>query len=180
MSMWVPVILFIVVGILLTGGILVIKDNNRQRVHVPNNQLVVRCPKCHSTNYTANKNGFGVGKAAVGALVAGPIGLAAGAIGSSNVMLTCLSCGNRWSPNSFSANIDKEYQRREIERSTPFPKQPRVLKESVHKQMIENAIKNHKEPHVISAIIRGIQDNLKEENITVVSDEEFTGLTGKQ
>lgn len=54
----------------------------------------VRCPRCGSTQLSANKKGFGVGKSLAGAFVAGPIGLLAGGIGSGKVMVTCLGCGH--------------------------------------------------------------------------------------
>lgn len=57
------------------------------------------CPKCGSTQVTANKKGFGAGKAAVGVLMTGGlIGLAAGGIGSKKVTITCLACGHQWKP----------------------------------------------------------------------------------
>lgn len=55
-----------------------------------------KCPKCGSTSISANKKGFGVGKAVVGAAVAGSIGLVAGNIGSKKVLITCLNCGHQW------------------------------------------------------------------------------------
>lgn len=55
-----------------------------------------RCAKCGSTSISADKKGFGVGKAVVGTAVAGPIGLVAGNIGAKNVSITCLNCGHRW------------------------------------------------------------------------------------
>ena len=54
------------------------------------------CPKCGSASLSANKKGFGVGKAVVGAYVAGPVGLVAGNIGAKKVWVTCLNCGHRW------------------------------------------------------------------------------------
>lgn len=57
---------------------------------------VPTCPKCGSTSISANKKGFGVGKAVVGTAVAGPIGLVAGNIGASKVRITCLNCGHTW------------------------------------------------------------------------------------
>lgn len=44
------------------------------------------------------KKGFGFGKAVLGALVAGPVGLAAGGIGAGSVEMVCHSCGKRWKP----------------------------------------------------------------------------------
>ncbi|MFZ3101905.1 MAG: TerD family protein [Desulfitobacteriaceae bacterium] len=55
------------------------------------------CPKCHSTSVTAGKKGFGLGKAALGGILLGPIGILAGFIGSKNMEFACLSCRERWS-----------------------------------------------------------------------------------
>lgn len=41
-----------------------------------------KCPRCGSTSLSGNKKGFGIGKAVMGAAVAGPLGLVAGNIGS--------------------------------------------------------------------------------------------------
>lgn len=58
----------------------------------------VCCPKCHSTQLTANQKGFGFGKAAVGSLVSLPVGLLAGGIGKNKIIITCLKCGHNWTP----------------------------------------------------------------------------------
>ncbi len=54
------------------------------------------CPKCHSRQTTLANQRFGVGKAAVGAVLTGGIGLLAGGIGRNKIIVTCLSCGNQW------------------------------------------------------------------------------------
>jgi len=56
----------------------------------------ISCPKCYSTQLTANKKGFGLGKAAVGGILTGGIGLLGGFIGSGKVKITCLKCGYSW------------------------------------------------------------------------------------
>lgn len=60
--------------------------------------MEIGCPKCGSTQLTANKKGFSGAKAVGGALLTGGIGLLAGTIGSSNVIITCLACGKKFKP----------------------------------------------------------------------------------
>lgn len=55
-----------------------------------------RCPKCKSRETTFNKEGFGVGKAALGAILTGGIGLLAGGIGKNKIRITCMKCGHVW------------------------------------------------------------------------------------
>jgi hypothetical protein len=56
----------------------------------------VKCPKCGSTQISAGDKGFGLGKAAAGGLLLGPVGLLGGLIGSKKVIVTCLKCGYKW------------------------------------------------------------------------------------
>ena len=80
----------------------VVKDKKKklkQKEKELENSDEIYCPKCLSTKIQAGEKGFGAGKATVGALVAGPIGLLAGTIGRKKVELICLNCGNRWRPN---------------------------------------------------------------------------------
>jgi tellurium resistance protein TerD len=58
----------------------------------------VKCPKCRSTQIAAGNQGFGLGKAAVGGLLLGPVGLLGGMIGSKKIEITCLKCGHKWKP----------------------------------------------------------------------------------
>lgn len=60
----------------------------------------IKCPKCGSSQISANKKGFSAGKAVAGAVIAGGIGLAAGSIGSDKVIITCLKCGHQFKPGT--------------------------------------------------------------------------------
>jgi len=57
-----------------------------------------KCPKCGSMNLILGQKGFGLGKAAAGAVLIGPVGLLGGMIGRKKDELQCQSCGHRWSP----------------------------------------------------------------------------------
>lgn len=56
----------------------------------------ITCPKCGSNQITSTTKGFGLGKAALGGLMLGPVGLLGGVIGSKKVKLVCLNCGHSW------------------------------------------------------------------------------------
>lgn len=56
------------------------------------------CPKCLSRELHAEQKGFSGGKAFTGAILAGGIGILAGTIGSKDVQITCLKCGNKFKP----------------------------------------------------------------------------------
>ena len=62
------------------------------------NSNSVKCPKCGSTQITANKKGFSLGKAAVGSAVVLPLGAVTGMIGKNKIYITCLKCGHSWKP----------------------------------------------------------------------------------
>ena len=58
----------------------------------------VRCPKCKSNQITTDKKGFSGRKAFLGGLFSDKIGLLAGTLGSNKIIITCLACGNQFSP----------------------------------------------------------------------------------
>ena len=56
-----------------------------------------RCPRCKSTSLSANKKGYGIGKAVVATAITGnALGLIAGNIGRNKVKVTCLNCGHKF------------------------------------------------------------------------------------
>lgn len=55
-----------------------------------------RCPMCGSSNWRkidTQKKGFSVGKAAVGGILLGPVGLLGGALGKKKAFYACGGCG---------------------------------------------------------------------------------------
>ena len=58
----------------------------------------IKCPKCSSTQLTANKKGLSGVQAVGGAILTGGIGLLAGTIGSGKIKITCLACGHQFKP----------------------------------------------------------------------------------
>lgn len=61
-------------------------------------QTEIRCPKCNSKHLTSNKKGFSLGKAVVGGVLTGGVGLIAGTMGSNKIKITCLACGKTFKP----------------------------------------------------------------------------------
>jgi hypothetical protein len=57
---------------------------------------MVKCPDCGSENVYIDKKGYGLGKAAVGMVVAGPVGLLGGFLGSKKLKAQCLDCKWKW------------------------------------------------------------------------------------
>ena len=70
-------------GVKATEAKKIIKQAVWDRMPKPSaDDNIARCPKCGSTSLSANKKGFGIGKAVVGSAIAGPIGLIAGNLGA--------------------------------------------------------------------------------------------------
>jgi RNA polymerase subunit RPABC4/transcription elongation factor Spt4 len=60
------------------------------------------CPSCRSEDYVFHKYGFAKGRSLAGAILAGPVGLAAGYIGYGDIECICKSCKQGWLPFSSS------------------------------------------------------------------------------
>jgi len=54
--------------------------------------LISKCPNCNSRNIRITPKGFSLGKAAAGAAMAGPVGVAGGLHGRKDLELRCSSC----------------------------------------------------------------------------------------
>ena len=67
----------------------------------------VKCPKCGSSQLSANKKGFSGKKAVVGGVLTGGVGLLAGTLGSNKIIITCLNCGNQFKPGSQNTSLLK-------------------------------------------------------------------------
>ena len=60
--------------------------------------LHIKCPTCGSLNIATGEKGFGLGKAAVGLVLLGPVGLLGGMLGRKRAELVCQACGKKWKP----------------------------------------------------------------------------------
>jgi hypothetical protein len=81
----------------------------------------LKCPRCGSTQLTANKKGFSGTKAVGGAILTGGIGLLAGTIGSNKVKITCLACGKQFNPGEdWESSQKKQKQQAEAMKSPVF------------------------------------------------------------
>ena len=58
----------------------------------------VKCPKCGSTQVSAQKRGFSGGKAAAGVILTGGVGGLAGLHGADKIEVHCMKCGHHWNP----------------------------------------------------------------------------------
>ena len=61
--------------------------------------ITICCPKCKSKQLLSTNRGFSTGKALVGGLAFGTIGILAGNIGASTTILVCQQCGERFPAN---------------------------------------------------------------------------------
>jgi len=123
----------------------------------PSSEETIHCPQCQSVQVLASKQGFGLGKAVVGAILLGLIGLAGGFLGSNQVFLTCLKCGHRWKVEQVNSTIESK------------------TKSTKYKQLIQakgrlpTGILSKSFP--IDFIVKFLEDNLK-------SDESFLDVIG--
>jgi|GEM_PF-883563 hypothetical protein len=79
----------------------------------------IKCPRCKSTQITAHKKGFSGLKAVGGAVLTGGIGILAGTIGSNKILLTCLSCGNKFKIGEDFEGLKRKRKREEEAMKSP-------------------------------------------------------------
>jgi hypothetical protein len=90
------IIILVILGVSVVLGVIFGLKGVDKPTETKKTDTTPRCPKCKSTSISADKKGFGVGKAVVGAAIAGPLGLAGGNIGAKKVRITCLNCRHQW------------------------------------------------------------------------------------
>jgi len=66
------------------------------RIQDNKDNAIACCPQCGSTSLSAQKKGFGIGKALIGAWGFGLIGLTAGNIRAKKIRVTCMNCGKQF------------------------------------------------------------------------------------
>jgi hypothetical protein len=59
-------------------------------------QGIAYCPKCLSVSVQPMKKGFSFGKAVVGGVLTGGIGIVAGSIGANKIKMHCNKCGYKY------------------------------------------------------------------------------------
>jgi len=81
----------------------------------------VKCPKCQSEQISGGKQGFGAGKAVIGAVVAGPIGIAAGAINKNKSINSCMACGHQWDPAAALHALQEKENAKQVQENLGKP-----------------------------------------------------------
>lgn len=93
--------------------------NNLEELTQKDTEEKIKCPNCKSTQITAHKKGFSGAKAFGGAVLTGGIGILAGTIGSNKILLTCLSCGNKFKVGEDFEGLKRK--RKQEEEATKSP-----------------------------------------------------------
>jgi len=61
--------------------------------------LHIKCPNCGSMNIRTGQKGFDTGKAFVGSILGGPVGLMWGMKGRKKIEFVCQACNHKWKPD---------------------------------------------------------------------------------
>lgn len=106
----------------------------------------LRCPKCNSTQLTADKRGYSAGKAVAGAVLTGGIGLLAGLHGKDKIIIYCMACGEKWKPAEYEEKKRKHKKNKVLNDSqkhgTTFIKLYQISKQEAEKYAVANKLFN--------------------------------------
>lgn len=67
------------------------------------------CPKCGSSNVYVGQKGFSGGKALVGAVAVGGLGLLAGTHGKNDLICNCLTCNHKFTPDQSISDSNTDF-----------------------------------------------------------------------
>lgn len=101
------------------------------------NENQPHCLKCNSTQLHSDTKGFSAGKALVGGVLTGGIGLLAGFIGSRKIYLTCLNCGHQFMLQDYLDIQVKKQQKINADNEAE-----KKLELRIRNKLSEEAIKN--------------------------------------
>lgn len=95
--------------------------------------MEIQCPKCGSSDLTANKKGFSGKKAVAGALLTGGVGLLAGTLGSNKVKITCLKCGHEFLPGQDRESVEAKKIDVQVLRAEMKVRNEKIRKSPIYK-----------------------------------------------
>jgi DNA-directed RNA polymerase subunit RPC12/RpoP len=101
----------------------------------------ISCPYCGSKLISTTQKGFSLGKAAVGGVLLGPLGLLAGTHKSKDIMFYCMACQRKFTYEDY---LDHQ-RRREFQREM---REARII-EQRNKTILEQSLERDRQEKVI-------------------------------
>lgn len=126
----------------------------------------IQCPKCKSSQISAQKRGFSAGKAVAGAVVTGGVGLLAGFHGSSNIDVFCLACGHKWNPAKLAQEKKTAQQQKALREEKAWKNQFYSLYEANHKEAAD-FIRPYRGTMLKDLGVDGLYKSLKNDDQTI-------------
>ena len=119
-----------------------ISENNegKKTFSLQSQEEYLVCPYCNSRELHAEQKGFSGGKALAGAVLFGGVGLLAGTLGSKDVRITCLKCGE-----SFKAGDAKVIKPQSVQNPTELDGMDGRVVELLKSGQVLAAVKMYKE-----------------------------------
>ncbi len=111
-----------------------------------------QCPNCGSDQLMAQNRGFDLKSAIVGDVIAGPVGILAGTIGSNDTVLTCLTCGNVFYPQTVMVEDSNDL----VNDPTVIIDNTKIEEESLKIKQVEDGTKNFEAVASVLFFILGI------------------------